>query len=395
MAASQTYDVVIVGGAIVGSAIAYFLARESQGRLRVLVVERDPTYAHASTSLSLSSIRVQFSRPENIAISRFGVAFLKSLGDWLEVDGDTPDVGFKERGYLLLASEAGLEALRANQEIQRAAGCDVALLDPREIERRFPWMRSDGLAAGTLGMREEGWFDAYALMQAFRRKARALGVSYREDEVVELSCEGGRISGVQLASGGRLSAETVVNAAGPAARRVAAMAGVELPVFPRKRSVFVFDCKADLPECPLIVDPSGVYVRPEGDGFICGSSPGPGDLDPDCEDFDVEWDAFESFVWPTLAARIPAFEAIKLTGGWAGHYAVNPEDHNAILGRHPRLSNFLLANGFSGHGVQQSPAVGRGIAELIVHGEYRSLDLSAFDFERFAEDRRIREFNVI
>jgi sarcosine oxidase len=395
MARFAPYDVVIVGGAIVGSAIAFFLARESEGRLRILVVERDSTYARASTSLSLSSIRIQFSRPENIAISRFGVDFLKSLGDWLEIDGETPDVGFKERGYLLLSSADGLEILHNNHAVQGAAGCDVALLPPEEIEKRFPWIRADGLAAGSLGLKEEGWFDAYALMQGFRRKARDLGVVYLEDEVVGLRRERDTVSDVILSSGEAVPAGTVVNAAGPAAGKVAAMAGVDLPVFPRKRSVFVFDCKADLPECPLVVDPSGVYVRPEGGGYICGSSPGPGDPDPDCEDFDVDWDAFESFIWPTLAARVPAFEAIKLTGGWAGLYAVNPHDHNAILGSHPEVTNLLLANGFSGHGVQQSPAVGRGIAELIVHGGYRSLDLACFGFARFAENRLIRELNVI
>lgn len=395
MTAPDSYDVVIVGGAIVGSAIAYFLARESGGRLKVLVVERDPSYAQASTSLSLSSIRVQFSRPENIAMSRFGVAFLKSLGDWLEVDGEVPDAGFQERGYLLLASAEGLETLRANHAVQRAQNCSVALLEPDEICRKFDWIDVSGLAAGSLGLAEEGWFDAYALMQAFRRKARALGVRYMQDEVVALERSGGRVTAVQLASGEKLTAGEVVDAAGPAARKVAAMAGVDLPVYPRKRSVFVFDCRTELPDCPLIVDPSGVYVRPEGSGFICGSSPGPQDPDPDCEDLEVDWPAFEEFVWPVLARRVPAFEALKLTGGWAGHYAVNPIDHNAILGRHPEVTNLVLANGFSGHGVQQSPAVGRGIAELLVYGEYRSLDLQAFDFARFAEGRPIRELNVI
>ena len=395
MTAAGNYDVIIIGGAIVGSAIAYFLARESGGRLKVLVVERDPAYAQASTSLSLSSIRVQFSRPENIAMSRFGVSFLKSLGDWLELDGEVPDVGFQERGYLLLASAEGLETLRANHAVQRAQGCSIELLEPDDIGRRFDWIDVSGLAGGSLGLAEEGWFDAYALMQAFRRKARHLGVRYLEGEVVAMECAGGRVMAVQLASGEKLAAAEIVNAAGPAARKVAEMAAIDLPVYPRKRSVFVFDSPAELPDCPLIVDPSGVYVRPEGAGFICGSSPGPGQPDPDCEDFDVDWQAFEDLVWPVLARRVPAFEALKLTGGWAGHYAVNPIDHNAILGRHPEVANFVLANGFSGHGVQQSPAVGRGIAELIVHGEYRSLDLSAFDFARFAEGRPIRELNVI
>lgn len=393
---SKHYDVVVVGGGVIGSAIAYWLAAEPAfaGR-RVLVVERDFSYRDGSTGRSAGSIRQQFSTKENIEISLFGARFLKNLGDWLGVEGEVPDVGFKEKGYLFLASAEGWPILEENHSLQTALGADNLLLDQAALKARLPWLNVEDLAGGCLGLSMEGWFDPFALLQAFRRKARALGADYREDLVAGVSVANGRATGVTLASGGRIEADWVVDAAGPRAREVAAMAGLELPVAPRKRQVFVFDCKAELPAMPLVIDPSGLYVRPEGTGFICGIAPREGEPDPDTLDLEVDWTPFEEVLWPGLAHRVPAFEAIKPTGAWAGHYSVSLLDHNAILGPHPELPNFLFANGFSGHGLQQSPAVGRGLMELIVHGGWRSLDLSRFGYERIRRNDPIVERNVV
>lgn len=393
---SKHYDVVVVGGGVIGSAIAYWLAAEPAfaGR-RVLVVERDFSYRDGSTGRSAGSIRQQFSTKENIEISLFGARFLKNLGDWLGVEGEVPDVGFKEKGYLFLASAEGWPILEENHALQAALGADNLLLDQAALKARLPWLNVEDLAGGCLGLSMEGWFDPFALLQAFRRKARALGADYREDLVAGVSVANGRATGVTLASGGRIEADWVVDAAGPRAREVAAMAGLELPVAPRKRQVFVFDCKAELPAMPLVIDPSGLYVRPEGTGFICGIAPREGEPDPDTLDLEVDWTPFEEVLWPGLAHRVPAFEAIKPTGAWAGHYSVSLLDHNAILGPHPELPNFLFANGFSGHGLQQSPAVGRGLMELIVHGGWRSLDLSRFGYERIRRNDPIVERNVV
>ncbi len=389
-------DVAIVGGGVIGSSIAYWLAAEPAfaGR-RVVVIERDFSYREGSTGRSAGSIRQQFSTRENIEISLFGARFLKNLGDWLAVDGEVPDVGFREKGYLFLAGEAGWPVLQDNRALQESLGADNALLEAAELKRRLPWLNVDDLAGGCLGLSMEGWFDPFALLQAFRRKARSLGAEYREDRVTGIAVEGGRASGLTLASGDRLSADWVVDAAGPRAREVAALAGLELPVFPRKRQVFVFDCRAELPGMPLVIDPSGLYVRPEGSGFICGIAPREGEPDPDTLDLEVDWTPFEEVIWPRLAHRVPAFEAIKPTGAWAGHYSVSTLDHNAILGPHPELPNFLFANGFSGHGLQQSPAVGRGLMEWIVHGGWRSLDLSRFGYERIRRGDPIVERNVV
>ncbi|MBM3597965.1 MAG: FAD-binding oxidoreductase [Alphaproteobacteria bacterium] len=391
---SASADVVIVGGAGVGSASAYFLTADPGFRGRVVVIERDPTYANCSTARSAGAIRQQFSTPENIRLSMFGFKFLSEIAERLEVDGERADVSFRRNGYLFLATESGRTVLETNHATQRAEGASVALLDAAELKARFPWLNVEGLAAGSLGLANEGWFDPYALLQAFRRKARAQGAIYRHDTAVGLERAGDRIVAVKLASGERLACGTLVNAAGPGAGRVAAMAGIELPVGPRKRFVYVVDCRTPLPGCPLVIDASGVWVRPEGSAYVCGVSP-PEDQDPECDDFELDYQPFEEVVWPTLAHRIPAFEAIKLQRAWAGHYDYNTVDQNGIIGRHPQVTNFVFANGFSGHGIQQSPATGRAVAELIVHGKFISIDLRRFGYERFAANQPILELNVV
>lgn len=388
------YDVIIVGGAVMGSAVAYFLAGPCAFKGSVLVVEKDPTYADCATARSAGGVRQQFSTAENIRMSAFGAHFVKHVSDYLSVEGETVRLPFVEAGYLFLASAAGLPALRASHAVQRSLGAEVALLTPAELGSRFPWLNVTDLAGGSLGLANEGWTDPYGLLQAFRRKARSLGVNYCADEVVGLARTGNRIAGITLRSAGELACGVVVNAAGVRAADVAAMAGIELPVRPRKRFVYVFDCRAPVEGAPLVIDPGGVYFRPEGASFIGGVSP-PEEDDPDCLDFELDYRLFEDTVWPTLAHRVPAFEAIKLARAWVGHYDYNTFDQNAILGPHGEVENFHFINGFSGHGLQQSPAAGRAIAELIAYGEYRSLDLGRLSYERVARRRPLRELNVV
>lgn len=387
-------DVAIVGGGVIGCAVAYFLTADPAFDGTVAVIERDPSYRTASSALSASSIRQQFSTPENIALSRFGIDFLRRATEHLSVEGDPVDLGLREQGYLYLATPAGTETLHANHAVQRAAGAEVALLEPDALAARFPWLAVDDVALGSLGLSGEGWFDGYALLQAFRRKAKAAGARFVTGEVTGIERSGNRIAAVTLADGGRIACGMLLNAAGPQARRVAALAGVPLPVAARKRCVFVFACREALPGCPLVIDPSGVWFRPEGAQFIAGAPPPP-DRDPDTQDLTVEHDLFEEILWPALAQRVPAFEAVRVTGAWAGHYEYNEVDQNAILGPHPEIANLLFANGFSGHGLQQSPGVGRGIAEWIAYGGWRTLDLSVFAYDRLAAGRRVVERCVI
>ncbi len=390
----QTWDVIIVGGGVIGSACAYFLAAAPDFAGSIAVIERDTSYQNASTARSVGGIRQQFSTPENIAMSRFAVEFLRQTNDLLAVDGEAPQLPFTENGYLLMAGEHGHDILQSNVAIQRAEGGTTLLLSPQELSDRFEWLNTSDLTAGSFGPSNEGWTDPYALLQAFKHKARSLGVSYLEDEVAGLDCGGGKISNVKLASGEDLSCGYLVNAAGPHAGAIAHMADLELPVHPRKRYVFVFDCRDAPQNSPLCVDPSGVYFRPEGAFFICGRSPEP-DTDFDCLDLDVDYDFFDTAIWPVLANRVPAFEAIKLINAWAGTYAYNTFDQNALVGAHPGVPNMIFANGFSGHGLQQSPAVGRAVSELIRCNKFQTLDLSRFGIERIGANQPIREINVI
>eukprot|EP00128_Syssomonas_multiformis_P017969 Colp12_sorted_trinity150504_noHs@35483 len=391
---SASYDVVIVGGGVIGSATAYFLAAGNRG-LRVAVVERDSTYQFSSTTLSAASIRLQFSTPENILMSKFGADFIKNVNKHLQVDDDTIDLSFHEGGYLFLASDLGVPTLTSNTALQQSLGASTVLLPASDLKSRFPWLSTEGLACGSLGLKDEGWFDAYALLSALRRKAVSLGVKYIAGEVTGLRCTADRVEAVKV-NGEELVCGTVVNAAGPQAARVAEYAGVDLPVRPRRRQVFAFECPGPVTDCPLVIDPSGLYFRPDGhQRFICGRSPGDGESDPDAENFTVDDQLFEETLWPLLAARVPAFEQLRLIRGWAGLYEYNTIDQNAILGPVPGKANFLLANGFSGHGLQQAPAAGRAISELITAGRYTTLDLSRFGYDRFAAGLPIIEANVV
>ena len=377
-----------------GSAVAYFLAADPAFAGSILVVERDPSYRACATTLSWGGIRQQFSTPENVRMGLFGAEFVKHAGELLEVDGERPDLGFTERGYLFLASPAGLPVLERNYALQRGLGAAVAVLGPAELAERFPWLDLDGLAGAGCALANEGWLDPSALLHGFRRKARALGVAYVKDEVVSVEVARGRVTGLGLRAGGRLDCATLVNAAGPQAGALAALAGAALPVGPRKRMTYVFDCRVPLPPLPLTIDVSGVAFRPEGAQYIAIVSP-PESEDVERDDFELEYGAFEEVIWPTLAHRVPAFEAIKLTGAWAGHYDYNAFDQNAVLGPHPEIDGLMFCNGFSGHGIQQSPAAGRAVAELIVHGRFRSLDLTKLLYARIAQGRAVKEENVV
>ena len=391
----QSADVVIVGGGIVGSAVAYFLSSDGafQGR-RVVLVERDPSYAEASTARSAGGLRQQFSTPENIAMSRFTLSLIRQIKT---VFGPDADVGFREQGYLIMAAGAARALLAENVALQRSHGADIALMEDSELAHRFPWIATDGVAAGAFGRSGEGWFDPPSLASLLRNAAKARGVTVLHDGVTGIDA-GGRIEAVRLASGASIECGALVNAAGAWAGKLAALAGVALPVEPRKRFVYVIDCReasAALHEGPLTVDPSGVWFRPEGRFFLCGKSPDEGE-EPRPADLDaIDHAFFENEVWPRLAMRVPAFESVKVVNAWAGYYDYNTLDQNAVIGPHPQLANLYFANGFSGHGAQQGAAAGRAVAELIVHGAFQTIDLARLGYGRIAEGRPLLERNVI
>ncbi|CAG4903194.1 NAD(P)/FAD-dependent oxidoreductase [Paraburkholderia gardini] len=386
--------VVVVGGGVIGSSIAYFL-RASDPTVSVTVIERDPTYARSSSALSAASIRQQFSTPLSIQMSLYGIEFLRSIGELLDIDGAKPSIDLHEGGYLFLATPAGVGTLRENHALQQSLGADISLLDREALQARFPWLNTDDLAAGTYGESGEGWFDGYGLVQALRKKAQALGARYVAAEVSAMHRTGRRVTEVIASNGETYACDVVVDAAGAWSRTVAAMVCVDIPVFARRRSIFNVSSPAQLAHCPLLIDPSGVYFRPEGKSFICGTSPA-ADNDPDDLPLDeVDHALFDDVIWPTLAHRVPQFEALRVQNCWSGYYEYNVFDQNAIIGHHPDVDNCIFANGFSGHGLQQGPATGRGISELILHGRYTTLDLSSLGFARVLENRPIVEKNVV
>lgn len=381
-----TNTVVIIGGGIIGSMTAYFLRQEGHSG-RIIVLERDPTYRFSSTALSAASIRTQFGCAVNVRMSLFGVAFIRSLEQRF---GTGASIGFRENGYLFLGSP-GTEAARlAGVAMQRDEGAEIDVIEPTDLPTRFPWLNPDGIAVATCGRRNEGWFDAWALLDLVRNAARRLGVEYVHDLATGIDTQGSRVIAVRTASGATLQADWVVNAAGALSGRVAAWLGIDLPVTPRKRSVFFIKGPLDGSKMPLLFDTSGLWMRPEGDGFICGIAPS-GD-DPDAEgDFEPDHAMFEEVVWPVLAHRVPVLAQLRVQRSWAGHYEVCALDQNGIIGPHDVFENFIFATGFSGHGVMHAPATGRGVAELIMHGEYRSLDLSELGYLRVRQNRPMAE----
>lgn len=387
--------VVIIGGGAVGSSTAYHLARDPSFKGSITVIERDPTYRIASSSLSASSIRQQFSTPVCIRMSQYGRQFLGEGAELLEVDGDKPALGYRERGYLFLASAAGEGVLRENHAVQTAEGADIALLTPAEIAARWPWMSTDGIALGAWGNSGEGWFDGPALLAALRRKARALGVTYLAQDASGLVLRDGRVAAVRLGDGSEVPCDVAVNAAGAWSARVAGFAGIDLPIRARKRMIYVFRCAQPIEGSGLVIDPEGIFFRPEGAGFICGRSPGEGEPDPDEPPLEVEEEMFLERVWPVLAHRVPAFAELRRTGEWAGYYEYNTFDQNGVIGAHPSVPNLIHAAGFSGHGIQHSPATGRGVAELVAHGGFRTLDLSPLGFGRIIRGEPLVEKNIV
>ncbi|WP_367847304.1 NAD(P)/FAD-dependent oxidoreductase [Rhodoferax sp. WC2427] len=389
--------IVIIGGGVIGSAIAYFLTLQQPG-CEVVVLERDPSYARASSALSASSIRQQFSTDINIRISAFGIDFLRNVGTLLACHGDAPNIGLHEGGYLYLATAVGAATLRDNHALQRQLGADVTLLSPAQLQKQYPWLALQDVALGSLGLSGEGWFDGYLLLTALRKKAQSQGVRYLADEAVglDLARSDGvqHVQAVRLRSGGNLPCRFAVNAGGPWAAAIASWAGIALPVVGKRRTVFHLSSPAELPRCPLLIDTSGIWLRPEGRGFIAGFAP-PADQDADFAPLEPTYNAFDNHVWPTLAARIPAFEALRLQSAWAGYYEMNTFDHNALVDLHPACDNLVFANGFSGHGLQQCPAVGRGLAELMHTGSYQSLDLSPISIQRLVDQRPLLEKNII
>ena len=396
--AHTSYDVVIVGGAIYGSSIAWFLSGHADFQGRILVVERDPTYEFASTSHTNSCMRQQFTAASNVQISQFAADFVKNMQGYYGGDDRVPNLPMQSYGYMYLAEDDAFAAnLAEAQGIQASLGAGTQHMTAAQIKDAYPFYNMDDIVAGNHNLIDEGYFDGGTMFDWWKKSACERGVEYLSGEVasMKLNAAGSSVDSVMLANGDVISCGTVVNASGPRAKLTAAMAGIDLPVEPRKRYTFIFDAAEPLDrDLPLTIDPSGVHMRSDGRYYLAGCPPdddGPVDYD----DFAADHAIWEQKVWPVLAHRVPAFETIKLTNRWVGHYAYNAFDQNAIVGEHSKVANFVFANGFSGHGLQQSPAIGRGVAELIATGAYQTLDLSPFGYDRIERGEKFVEKAVI
>lgn len=392
------YDVVIVGGAMYGSSVAWFLSQNPDFDGSVLVVERDPTYEFTSTAHTNSCMRQQFSRRINVRVSQFAADFVKNFQTYMGNDDRVPKLALQNFGYMYLAdNEAFAAVLREGQKVQAACGAGTRFMSREEIHQDYPFYYLDDIVGANHNLIDEGYFDGNTLFDWWKRSARENGVEYVTNEVTAMTrnTTDTRVEQVLLKSGESIACGQVVNASGPRAVLTSRMAGIEIPVEPRKRYTFIFSAERPLDrDLPLTIDPSGVHMRTDGTYYLAGCPP---DEDPavDYDDFVEDHSLWEEKVWPIIANRIPQFEAIRLTNSWVGHYAFNTFDQNAILGAHTRVENFFFVNGFSGHGFQQSPAMGRGTSELITYGEYRALDLSPFNFERIERNEPFIEKAVI
>jgi glycine/D-amino acid oxidase-like deaminating enzyme len=375
-----------------GSAVAYFLCADGHTG-RVLVVERDLTFRHASSGLSVGGIRQQYGTAVNIHLSRASLEFYEGFSEHMQVRGNRPDIAFRQRGYLFLVDAAHWASMQRWHRVQREHGVEVALLTPGEARELVPDLNLEGIHGASFGWRD-GHLDPGSVLQAFVRKAHDLGAGYLEDEVVGIEMLGGRVTGVATRRSGIIASPAVVNAAGPWAGVVARLAGLSLPVEPVRRQVYVFEPERVLSyELPLVIDASGIYFRHESGGrILTGRSFAD---DPHAFDFTWDRDRFVTGIWPDLARRVPCFHQLRLERGWAGLYDMNVMDQNAILGAHPEVGGLFCIAGFSGHGFQQAPAAGRGVAELIRAGRFLTLDLSPLTPIRFATGALLLEEAVI
>ena len=395
--ASDSYDVVIIGGATMGACTAWFLASNPDFKGKVLVIEKDMSFEKSQSAASNNCMRQQFANPINVRIGLFAADFINNFRNNLGGDPEVPQLSVRNFGYLYLSDNPTLtEVLQRDQEVQVGAGAGTRMVGAQEIAKTYPFFQLDDIEAGSLNTENEGYYNAPLMVEWLIKKSIERGVEYIENEVSSIERDGDVITGVTLASGEKIASGAVVNASGTRAGKVAKLAGLELDIQPRRRYTYIF--RADEPlskPLPLTIDPTGVHFRSYGDDYLVGCPPMGEDTTVDVDDFSAEEGIWEKKIHPIISNRIPQFKNVEIVDHWMGHYDFNPFDCNVVIGPHTTVRNFHFTNGSSGHGSQQGPAVGRGIAELIIYGEFRSMDLSAFSYDRFASGERVIERAVI
>ena len=384
-------DIAIIGGGIVGSAVAYFVQRELPDS-SVCVIEPDSTYEFASALRASGGCRVQFTQPENIQMSLFSIDFIRNFETVMASNGRPAPVDWVEGGYLFIVPPENIANLERNVRKQLAAGAEVNLLDAQGLKDKFPSMNVSDLGGGA-HTPHDGWCDPNGLLWGFRRKAVELGVTYVQDRVVGANVDRAKARSITLESGKVISADKFINVAGAWSGEVAKLFGMHLPVSPLRRFEHYFTPGTPVEKLPYVKDIARLAFRSEGNGFSGGLVNG---NEPRGFNFDVDHDYFENVVWPAVAHRFPAFEAAKCHRTWSGLYEVNELDGNPVIGGGPAgLENLYTVAGFSGHGMMHAPAAGRGIAELIAHGEYKTIDLARLGYERVQNNKPYAEEGIL
>ena len=383
-------DIIIVGGGVMGSSTAYSL-RKIGFDGRIIVFEKDPIYEYSSTPRSAGGIRQLYTTAINIQISRYSLQFYKNFPNTMEIDGEPSEINFRQRGYLFLGTDQMMAGLEKQKVLQNEYGVPSEVLNANDLLNIIPELNSEDLAGG-LYCHEDGYLDPYSVMQGFKKNAQKMGVEYISEEVDTILTQQNRVTGVRLVNGTEFNSPIVINCAGAWGVYLSEKIGIPLPIHPLKRQIFLFDTATPLEkELPLTVDPTNVYFRHEGDKILCGYSE---NVKPGI-DFTVQRSLFYDEMWPILANRVKNFERAKISSAWAGLYSFNTVDHNAIIGNHPSMKGYYMALGFSGHGMQQAPAVGQGLAELIHLGKYENIDLRPLRVERFSENDLVLEDAIV
>jgi FAD-dependent oxidoreductase domain-containing protein 1 len=384
-------DVIVIGGGVAGSSIAFTLLADGF-KGKIVVVEKDPTYQYASSSLATGGIRQQFGTPINIQLARYSVDFYERFDEIMTVDGEKANAEFQQVGYLFLGNQRNWPVLQRRIALQKDQNVPVEVLDPEEIQKIIPDINTDDLIGATFGPKD-GVVDPNGVLQGFVRRAKNLGAQFLYDEVVQIAKDKRGVSGITTRMGAHFLSRVVVNAAGPWARQVANAAGVDIPVLPVRRQIFVCLPSAHIHHpFPMVIDPGGAHWRSETGRRILAAKARKDE--PPGFNFRCEKGYFTDDIWPDLVHRYPPFDRLRMERGWAGLYAISP-DENAIYGEHSEIKGFYLANGFSGHGLMMAPATGKAISEIIRLGRSETIDVSCLSLERFQTGRLIVEEAVI
>ncbi len=387
----KRHDVIVIGGGAIGLAIAFYL-RSHVKACDVCVIEKDTSYAQASTPRASGGARRLFSTPENIMMSEYSIRKFATFDNDMKVDDDPFSISWRQQGYLFIMPHRAVRILSRNFETQQKLGVEVEFLDQKALKAKFPSMKTDDLG-GAAYSPGDGWMDPNSVLQGYRRKCKALGVTLLSAEVTSIDHDNVKAKAVNLSDGRRIEADYIVNATGAWAKDVCAMVGMAVPIEPMKRYEHQWETPDPIEPLPYVKDLDRLAFRPEGTGYSGGV---PSTNQPRGFDFDVDYNYFDSVVWPALAYRFPAFEQIRHLNTWAGLYDQNELDSNPIIGPWTgKMENFIVAAGYSGHGLMHAPATGRAIAELILDGGYQTIDLSRLGYQRIPNMEPVAEEGIV